>query len=358
MLQRFAFILAALASTAVAAPPSYTVVELHPAGFDDSAAQGITADGTQQVGDMSTGVFLTNFDGTAVLWSGSAASAVDLTPPVPMGFDETLGIYGSSVGGGNQAGFAFLPDFTTHAVVWSGTGASAIDIHSAAAGADSTEAVYVDADVAAGTSYFFSSVEATAWDLSPLTATSLHPVSGYNNTTVLGSDGTRFVGTGQIPLPQTHAMLWTSASNAAFVDLHPASGWDSTRAEGVDGANSQCGRGTPTGFSTHAVVWSGTAASIVDMHPAGYTASAAIAVRNGRQIGFATTGGQNHAMVWQGSAASAVDLHPALGAGYTASEATDVSNDGKITGFAVTTGGNTRAVMWVPPSNVADWQLF
>ena len=65
----------------------YTVVDLTPSGFNQCTATDIS--GTQQVGYGSG-----NTDYHALLWSGTAASAVDLHPS---GFDRSIA-YGIRAG--------------------------------------------------------------------------------------------------------------------------------------------------------------------------------------------------------------------------------------------------------------------
>ena len=85
----------------------------------------------------------------AVLWTGSAASAVDLHPTsLPTTYDN--GSAALSAGGGQQVGWASfsigLPYY--HAMVWSGTAASAVDLNPQ--GADNSEAVGTNGSIQVG----------------------------------------------------------------------------------------------------------------------------------------------------------------------------------------------------------------
>jgi hypothetical protein len=91
-------------------------VDLHPAGFADSAANAVS--GTSQVGWG---------DGQhALLWHGTAESVVDLHPA---GFDisEARGV--SEAG---QVGYGLIGGIggMSHALLWNGTAASVVDLHS------------------------------------------------------------------------------------------------------------------------------------------------------------------------------------------------------------------------------------
>ena len=111
-------------------PSAYTVKDLHPSGFADSYAFGIS--GGQQVG---YGLLQPPPDrnNRALLWSGTAASVVDLTPTGPQypsgSFDTQL--VTSGVSGGLQVGYGQgrATFFRTHALLWNGTAASVMDLH-------------------------------------------------------------------------------------------------------------------------------------------------------------------------------------------------------------------------------------
>jgi hypothetical protein len=97
-----------------------SAVDLHPtnlSGFADSYA--LATDGKQQVGGGGTDSGYAN----ALVWNGSPSSAVDLNPA---GFNSSVA-YG--VLNGKQVGSAQTPDSVSHAIVWSSTAASAVDLH-------------------------------------------------------------------------------------------------------------------------------------------------------------------------------------------------------------------------------------
>ena len=85
----------------------------HPSGFIASKANDIS--GTQQVGHGFNG----NYQ-HALLWSGTAASAVDL---IPSGYNTSAA---EDTNGTQQVGSVFAGHY--HAFVWSGTAASAVDL--------------------------------------------------------------------------------------------------------------------------------------------------------------------------------------------------------------------------------------
>ena len=91
-------------------------VDLHPADATDSSASGVS--GGQQVGVAYLGTVA-----RASLWTGTAASWVDLTP-AGADFSEAQG-----VDAGQQVGNARFAGGGRRASLWSGTAASWVDLH-------------------------------------------------------------------------------------------------------------------------------------------------------------------------------------------------------------------------------------
>lgn len=105
--------------TGNAAQAQWTVTNLNPASSHVySLAFGV--DGSQQVG------YITNSTASehASLWSGSAASWVDLNPPGSMESIATAVSDGQQVGGASING-------PIHACLWTGTAASIVDLNPA-----------------------------------------------------------------------------------------------------------------------------------------------------------------------------------------------------------------------------------
>jgi hypothetical protein len=92
---------------------------LNPPRFQASIARAVSGSG--QVGYA----YSAGFGAHAILWHGTADSAVDLHP---MGFDETAA---KAIAGGTQVGYARGPATggMMHAVVWHSTAESMIDLH-------------------------------------------------------------------------------------------------------------------------------------------------------------------------------------------------------------------------------------
>ena len=117
-----------------------TLVDLHNSKFISTVAYGIY--GTQQVGygymktagPHGTVVFVNH----GLLWSGSAASMVDLHPA---GFSHS---FVRGLNANKQVGFGFIGS-QYHALVWTGTAASALDLHQFVTGFPESDAFAIDA---------------------------------------------------------------------------------------------------------------------------------------------------------------------------------------------------------------------
>jgi len=291
------------------------------------------------------------------------------------------------VDGSGQAGYVILPGNPVHAAVWSGNAASFVDLNPP--GADHSEARGGGGQAQGGYAYFINgsvaSVQAALWygspayinlsssaTLYPTTGSwqggaltvgpALHPVlfsgsadsivdltpSGASGT-VYGLDDSHQVGGVSISGAQ-HAALW-SGSAGSFVDLHPI-GAVSSLAYGVSGLLQAGVARFGTGAVPHAALWSGTAASYVDLSPPGTTNSVINAASGMRQGGYVKINDRNHAALWSGTASSFVDLQLILGADYTNSVIQGVWTDGNVTyagGYAYPVSSPTKvshAILW------------
>jgi hypothetical protein len=99
-------------------------VNLHPAGFQSSQVLGISADQQGGWGETNITDVDNSFVAHALIWTGSAASVVDVNP------SDSQGSIIYAVRNGKQAGFySDNSDPDRHkACVWSGTAASMVDI--------------------------------------------------------------------------------------------------------------------------------------------------------------------------------------------------------------------------------------
>jgi hypothetical protein len=297
-------------------------IDLTPTQLPNVAgAYAAATDGVRQVGATE------GDNGRALLWSGTAASVVQLHPTNLSGF---LNSFATGIAGARQVGYGEKANTNNnyHALLWLGTAGSAVD---------------------------------------------LNP-SGYAGSQAFNTDGTRHVGQARgIPFGEERAILWTGDTAASAVDLHPANllsaaGLIHSGAMGVGGGQ-QVGYGdNGMGTARHAILWSGTAASAVDLNPTnlpGLNGSSGFATNGIRQVGTAynTANPQStHAVLWSGTAASAIDLHALLPATFQTagarSAALGIDAEGNVFGWAQDAQLRYHAIEWAVPEPSAVALLF
>jgi len=272
-------------------------IDLNPTqipGINISVALG--TDGTQQVGYGAASALSST--STAILWTGTAAGAVDLNPA------DATSSAAIGTNGTQQVGFATSPSTggNGHAFMWTGTAGTGVDLN----------------------------------------PTNLTGISGSQ---AVATDGTQQVGSGQGSATnnETWAMMWSgSASTAVLLNPTNLSGYNQSFALGV-GGNQQVGWGFNTILDKdRALLWTGSAASAVDLTPtnlSGFASSTAYDTNGVNQVGYASgsaTGNNVHAMFWTDTANSAVDLQallPSTGV-WSDSEAYTIDASGNIYGTA------------------------
>jgi hypothetical protein len=321
----------------------YVAIDLNYLGYGNTIAYG-TCDG-QQVG---SGHYGNNTYNHALLWSGSAASVVDLGPNLSLVSSVATGACG-----GQQVGYAYSgwSDVNTHAYLWTGSIASAIDLNPIDWNASYALGTNGVQQVGYGSSSSFVNQHAVLWSGTAESAVDLNP-SGFNGSKACGISGGQQVGYGE-GIGYDHALLW-SGTAASVVDLNPE-GFNSSQALSVSGGQ-QAGYGLlETGNNpVHALLWNGSAASAVDLNPSGFDNSIANGISNGQQVGagyVSGTGGSAyaHALLWGSSADSFVDLHQFLPSGWASSFAESIDAQGNIVGYAVDSQNLRRhAFLWQP----------
>jgi hypothetical protein len=290
---------------------SGTLINLHPATAITSQANA--ASNGQQVGSV---------DSDAVLWNGTADSTTILTPA---GFVSAQAF---AIGDGQQVGCGsflvkgargVLQPGPNHALLWQGTASSAIDLNTSS-GFDSSCAFGVSGGNQVGTGTKGPNSLAVLWLGTGKSATSLHPDKGFLQSGGTAISGTQQVGWGltaafiepgvvRLPISRFHALLWTG-NKATVVDLHPVGGpFKDTQALGVGGGK-QVGVGFDSrdgGSAQTALLWSGSAASAVSLNqflPPGFVGARATAIdpTTGIITGSATTSQLDpsawHAVIW------------------------------------------------------------
>ena len=262
------FVLLASSTTAKATAP-YVGIDLFPiTGPDGFISLEIgTAYGGNPVGGQVVGSI--NYGANAVVWSAPTGVPINLHPS---GY-----IFSAAAGtdGVHQVGYAYdSSEFQQqHAMLWSGTAASAIDLHPTNLGAlrltsSYANGVYGNQQVGAGQAP--DHIHALLWNGSANSAVDLDPIlfGPTDNSVAMATDGNQQVGFVNRITPdgeQSHAILWNGTAESA-VDLQPVAATYS----GGNGVTA----GQQVGFaqfgvntSIHAMLWTGTAASAVDLSP-------------------------------------------------------------------------------------------
>ncbi|HSZ54284.1 MAG TPA: hypothetical protein VK797_01390 [Tepidisphaeraceae bacterium] len=279
----------------------------------------------------------------ALVWSNGAPTAINLNPP---GFADS---YAIGTDGLHQVGYGMV-DNSNHALLWSGTAASAVDLHPTNLGgfAESIAmAVNMRQQVGYGTAPVTGVAHALLWHGTASSAVDLNP-SGFYESYAEGASGNQQIGYGGKLGDYYHALLWTGDASTV-IDLHP-SGFTNSYAFGTDGYQ-QVGTGLTPDAASHALMWTGTAASVVDLQPtnlSGFEDSTAYDTNGLVQVGFGRTGDDDHALLWHGSADSTVDLQNLLPQSLIESRAYFVDSSGNVFGTAVEpTTGVMHAVEWI-----------
>lgn len=223
--------------------------------FVTSEANSIWGD--EQVGfaGVNTGLF----GRRAVKWHSTAASAELLHP-------EHLALLNSdalATDGKQQVGAGRDVNESLRAIVWNGTAASAVDV--TPPGADSAEAVGVAGGYQVGSTVIAGTRRASVWQGSASSWVDLHPEGTYQSR-IYATNGVWHVGSvTRFHVPgredDEHAVMWNAATNE-MIDLHDyvPPGFDETpsRALSIDELGNVGGYLTSTStlmYGTRAAMW-------------------------------------------------------------------------------------------------------
>jgi len=303
------------------APPSHWIAQsLHPSWAKTSWGTCISGLAQGGYATIDTAEYL-NLS-RPVRWSGTAASAQDLTPVDSQGGAIT-DMEGSTLVGwwwwpySCYIGGHWYTCYSRQAARWSDGGAAFTNLQ--VSGWEYSAAAVVRGDQVGG-SATNDDASGNVWSYATLWSAPnwwwqfIHPASGASTSTVTAIDGSDQYGSINTPYPgpTVHAARW-SGSSATFVDLHPVG----TAASGISDAADGQQVGTTGWYSDNrATLWSGTAASATSLHPSGAIRSTLSACTQGVQFGSAAWADGDHAMIWRGNAADLFDLTPFLPPGY------------------------------------------
>ena len=360
MLSMAAIYAPAIAQVSGAQPqpgPLYAVIDLNPTTIRGVASSQALSIGGTTVAGFGTTAFGNN-PTHALLWTGGAATAVDLTPNGFFGTEALFTSGSQQVGDGMTVG----PVNYTHALLWTGSASSAVDLTPTALSwvIDST-AVFTDGVHQLGSgSNLSGTTHALVWSGSGASAIDLGPTNlpWIQQSQANTISGSQIFGWGYGPNPtdpaklQMHALLWNGFLTGA-TDLTPTNLTGITDSQILAaGGSQQVGWGSAgTSQYQHALLWTGRPDNVVDLQPDGFFSSVANASNGRQQVGWGDSeaAGGNHALLWTGTAGSVVDLTQFLPVKFVYSMATGIDAEGNIVGTAQDELGVEHAVVWHLP---------
>jgi hypothetical protein len=332
------------AGVALAAGPEYAFVDLHP--LDSRYHAGSQAGGLAGAGRQAG---YANYSDNApiashaAVWGGSPETFVDLHPSLGWFLTVAAGTNGPwQVGWGQPTG---APG--PRALLWQGTAASVVDL--TPPGVDSAQATGIAGDQVVGTTvaryaddnFAILTPHAVMWTGPGHTLVDLNPGPGQGSR-LFGTDGTHQVG------DVGHAAVWSGTASSMRLLPEPT-GFTASSARGVAG-DQVVGYGIPAGAADHALLWSLAGDTVIDLNPAGFTRSRAAATNGRQQVGTGVTPDLpfERALVWNGTPDDYVDLTSLLPPGYASAAAYGIDDAGNIVGSALSPDSLVHAVMWVP----------
>lgn len=206
-------------------PLSRAPINLNPTNLTFAVSDAVATNGSKQVGYGAATV--NSAPRHALLWSGTADSAVDLTPTNLTGYSDSVAL-GISPDGATQVGFAdgSATGNHEHAMVWTGNGSTAVDLHPASSS-------FTDSQATATNGVFTVGV-------------------AYNGTTFDSPNAA------QVPFGYGgHAMAWLGTTAYDLEGLLPAGhNWFSSNATAIDANNTIYGWAMDQAGNMYAVSWS------------------------------------------------------------------------------------------------------
>ena len=193
-----------------------SAVDLTPAGLSGQTQSEAFGFGGGQIVGFLNG----NSTGTAhaFIWDGKGGF-VDLQPTAE-GLTAIVSSQANSTDGVHQVGFGYYgnAEGPTHALLWSGTAASAIDLNpTLLSNITSSTALGVGGDEEVGYGNSGSTAQALLWTGTASSAVNLNP-AGFVASTAKATNGLLQVGSGLTSSIATHAIVWSGTAESA-VDL-------------------------------------------------------------------------------------------------------------------------------------------
>jgi hypothetical protein len=226
---------------------SHTFTDLNPSGSCGSCQPGSNAYSTD-------GTYIAGSGGSpehALLWKiGQLKTPGDLNPAA-FAYSEAYVVRGKA-----QAGYAFSSTTNSaHAVLWHGTAASAVDLTPSTLSSAYATGLGSKSEVGCGTPSGMSVTHALLWHGTSKSMIDLQP-SGFTDSCARAAQGKVQVGYGHTASHVLHALLWNGSANTA-VDLQQylPNTFSSSEAYAIDTAGHILGSALTSTGTWHAVVW-------------------------------------------------------------------------------------------------------
>ena len=228
---------------------SHTFTDLNPSGSCGSCSPGSNA-------YDASGTYIAGSGGSpehALLWKlGQLQAPVDLNP-AGFAYSEAYVVHGTA-----QAGYAFSSTTNTnHAILWNGTAASAVDLTPSTLSSAYVTGLGHRSEVGCGTPVGMSVIHALLWHGTAASMVDLHP-AGFTDSCARAAQGRVDVGYGHTSASGAlHALLWKGSAQTA-VDLQqflPIT-FTSSEAYAIDTTGVILGSAYSTSTASwHAVIW-------------------------------------------------------------------------------------------------------
>ncbi len=332
-----------LALPASAAPPSYTIVDLGPAGVD-SYAWGVNATPVAVGQAQVAGGY------EAYRWQGGTTTPLGSLNDSHDSIARAINASGLVVGGSSDGLGG------SHATSWSGTTIADLGTfvgnYSAAFGVNDAGQI-----VGEGCVTLTCFTHALLWDGgSPV---DLGTLSGGDSSHARGvnEDGL-IIGDSEITSGgDSHAVIWQGTSGITDLGTLPLDEYSNGVA--INDAGHATGRslGRPGG-NQFAFFWDGSSMSELPMLPGGTFLEAAAINESDQIVGRGDRFGDQTAFLWERSTGETIDLNALLpsGSGWQLAQATGINDAGDIVGFGYL-AGHLRGFLLAPSTDPAPTDI-
>ena len=330
------------APAASAAPPSYTIADIGPAGVD-SYAWGLNGTPVVVGQAQAAGGY------GAFRWQGGTTAPLDSLNNSGNGIARAVNASGLVVGG-SYDGLG-----GSHAVSWTGTAVTDLGTFTS----NYSEAFGVNASgqiVGEGCVTLTCFVHALWWDGGA--PVDLGTLPGGDASHARGiNDAGQIIGDSEITSGgNSHAVIW---EGGGITDLGTLPTDEYSNGVAINAAGHATGRsgGRPAG-NQFAFFWDGTSMSELPMLPGGTFLEASAINASDQIVGRGDRYDDQTAFLWEHATGQTIDLNALLpsGSGWQLSQATGIDDAGQIVGYGYR-GGHLRGFLMTPSTDPAPTDI-